>query len=140
MCVTLGSVLSGRFVNHIGHKRLPVLVGGIQSVCIIAYTTVPSLWFATGARFVGSGMAGVMFSALGSLSPEQSPRFRETMMSIHTAIQSIGSALGAGIGGLALIHFDYKLVGISLNILAVIGAIIIRVFAVDPIHNKRSHT
>ena len=138
--MTLGSVLSGRFVNHIGRKRLVVLVGGIQSVCIIAYTTVPSLWFATGARFVGSGMAGVMFSALGSLSLEQSPRFRGTMMSIHTAMQSIGSALGAGIGGPALIHFDYKLVGISLGILAVIGAIIIRVFAVDPIHSKRSPT
>ena len=140
MCVPLGSVLSGRFVNHIGRKRLVVLVGGIQSVCIIAYTTVPSLWFATGARFVGSGIAGAMFSALGSLSPEQSPRFRGTMMSIHTAIQSIGSALGAGIGGPALIHFDYKLVGISLGILAAIGAIIIRVFAVDPIHSKRSPT
>ena len=140
MCVTLGSVLSGRFVNHVGRKRLVVLVGGIKSVCIIAYTTVPSLWFVMGARFVGSGMAGVMFSALGSLSPEQSPRFRGTMISIHTAMQSIRNTLGAGIGGPALIHFDYELVGISLDILAVIGAIIIRVFAVDPIHSKRSPT
>ncbi len=47
MCVTLESVLSGRFMNHMGRTRLVVLVGGIQSVCIIAYTTVPSLWFAT---------------------------------------------------------------------------------------------
>ena len=68
MCVTLGSVLSGRIVNRVGRKRLVILVGGLQSVCIIAYTTMPSLWFATGARLVGSGMAGVMFSALGSLS------------------------------------------------------------------------
>jgi predicted MFS family arabinose efflux permease len=78
-------------------------------------------------------MAGVMFSALGSLSLEQLPRFRGTMMSIQTAMSSIGSALGAGIGGLALILYDYELVGISLGILAVIGAFIIRTFTVDPI-------
>lgn len=133
MCVTLGSLMSGRFVNRIGRKRLVVLVGGLQSVCIIAYATMPSLEFATSARFIGSGMAGVMFSALGSLSLEQLPRFRGTMMSIHTAMQSIGSALGAGIGGGALLLYDYELVGISLGFLAVIGAIIIRVFVVDPI-------
>ena len=133
MCVTIGSLMSGRFVNHLGRKRLVVLVGGLQSVCIIAYATVPSLAFATGARFIGSGMAGVMFSALGSLSLEQLPRFRGTMMSIHTAMQSIGSALGAGIGGLALLLYDYELVGVSLGILAVLGASTIRVFTVDPI-------
>ena len=127
-------------MNRVGRKRLVILVGGLQSVCIIAYATMPSLWFATGARFVGSGMAGIMFSALGSLSLEQLPRFRGTMMSIHTGMQSIGSALGAGIGGLALILYDYELVGISLGILAVIGAIVISVFAVDPIQNKRIPT
>lgn len=136
MCVTVGSVMSGRFVNWVGRKRLVVVVGGLQSVCIIAYATVPSLWFATGARLLGSGLAGVMFSALGSLALEQLPRFRGTMMSIHTAMQSIGSALGAGIGGLALDLYDYELVGISLGVLAVIGAIIIRVFTVDPISDK----
>ena len=133
MCVTLGSLMSGRFVNQMGRKRLVVLVGALQSVCIIAYATIPSIWFATGARFIASGMAGIMFSALGSLSLEQLPRFRGTMMSIQTAMSSIGSALGAGIGGLALHLYDYELVGISLGILAVIGAFIIRMFAADPI-------
>jgi DHA1 family purine base/nucleoside efflux pump-like MFS transporter len=133
MCVTIGGVLSGRFVNRLGRKRLVVVVGILQSVCIIAYAMIPSLWFATAARFIGSGMAGVMFSALGSLSLEQLPRFRGTMMSIQTAMQSVGSALGAGIGGVALVLYDYELVGISLGILAVIGAFIVRVFTVDPI-------
>lgn len=137
MCVTVGSVMSGRFVNRVGRKRLVVLVGALQSVCIILYATVPSLWFATGARFLGSGMAGVMFSALASLSLEQLPRFRGTMMSIYTAMQSVGSALGAGVGGVALVFSDYEFVGISLGVLAVIGAVIIRVFTVDPFVDKQ---
>jgi predicted MFS family arabinose efflux permease len=136
MCVTVGSILSGRLVNRVGRKRLVVLVGALQSVCIIAYATVPVLWFATIARFIGSWMAGIMFSALGSLSLEQLPRFRGTMMSIHTAMQRVGGALGAAIGGLALFLYDYELVGISLGVLAVIGALIIRVLTVDPISDN----
>ena len=137
MCVTLGSLLSGQLVNRVGRKRRVVVVGALQSLCIIAYATVPLLWFATVARFVGSWMAGIMFSALGSLSLEQLPRLRGPMMSIHTAMQSIGSALGAGIGGLALLIDDYELVGISLGALAVIGALIIRALTVDPISTEQ---
>jgi DHA1 family inner membrane transport protein len=139
MCVTLGSVLSGRLVNQVGRKRLVVVVGALQSVCIMAYATVPVLWVAMAARFVGSWMAGVMFSALGSLLLEQLPRFRGPMMSIHTAMQSVGNALGAGIGGLALLIYDYELVGISLGALAVLGAFIIRALTVDPISTEQQN-
>jgi predicted MFS family arabinose efflux permease len=59
------------------------------------------------------------------------------MMSIHTAMQSVGSALGAGIGGLALLIDDYELVGISLGALAVMGALIIRALTVDPISTEQ---
>ncbi len=139
MCVTVGSLLSGRLVNQVGRKRLVVVVGAMQSVCITAYATVPLLWAATAARFVGSWMAGIMFSALGSLSLEQLPRFRGPMMSIHAAMQSVGSALGAGIGGLALLLYDYELVGVSLGALAVMGALIIRAFTVDPVSTEQQN-
>jgi hypothetical protein len=44
--------------------------------------------------------------------------------------------LGAAIGGLALLLYDYELVGISLGVLAVVGALIIRLLTVDPISGK----
>ena len=83
-----------------------------------------------------SACAGIMFSALGSRSLEQLPRCRGTMMSIHTAMQRVGGGLVAGIGGLALLLYDYEFVGISLGVLAVVGALIIRVFTGDPISDN----
>jgi predicted MFS family arabinose efflux permease len=133
LCVTLGGLLSGRVVNRVGRKRLVVLVSGLLGVCLMAYTVVPSLWFATAARFLGSWLAGMMFSASASLELEQLPRFRGTMMSISAAMQSVGSAIGAAIGGFTLLVYDYELIGVSLGALAVIGAIIVHLFAVDPI-------
>jgi predicted MFS family arabinose efflux permease len=133
LCVTLGSLVSGRVVNRVGRKRLMVLVSGLLGVCLMAYTAVSSLWFATGARFFGSWLAGMMFSASASLELEQLPRFRGTMMSISAAMQSVGSALGAAIGGFTLLIYGYELLGISLGVLVVIGAIIVHLLAVDPI-------
>jgi predicted MFS family arabinose efflux permease len=75
----------------------------------------------------------MMFSASASLELEQLPRFRGTMMSISAAMQSVGSAFGAAIGGFTLLFYGYELLGISLGVLAVIGAIIVHLLAVDPI-------
>jgi DHA1 family inner membrane transport protein len=136
MCVTMGGIVSGRLVNRVGRKRLTVAVGGLLGVFIAAYTTMPDLWFATAARFVASWLAGMTFSASASLSLEQLPPFRGTMMSLNTAMQSVGNALGAGLGGLALLIYDYEAVGISLGALAVIGTILFHLLAVDPIASK----
>jgi DHA1 family inner membrane transport protein len=133
LCVTLGGLVSGRVINRVGRKKLAVLVSGLLGVCLMPYTAVSSLWFATVTRFLGSWLAGMMFSASASLELEQLPRFRGTMMSISAAMQSVGSALGAAIGGYVLLVYDYELVGISLGALAVIGAVIVHVLAVDPI-------
>ncbi len=136
MCVTMGSVVSGRLVNQVGRKRLTVIAGGLLGAFIAAYTAVPDLGAATAARFVASGLAGMTFSALASLSLEQLPQFRGTMMSLNIAMQSVGSALGAGVGGLVLLLYDYEAVGLALGALAGIGTILLHVLAVDPIARR----
>ncbi len=133
MCVTMGSIVSGRLVNRVGRKRLTVAGGGLLGAFIAAYTTVPGLGAATAARFVASWLAGMSFSASSSLSLEQLPQFRGTMMSLNIAMQSVGSALGAGVGGLVLLIYDYEGVGIALGAFAVIGMILIHVRTVDPL-------
>ncbi len=136
MCVTMGSVVSGRLVNQVGRKRLTVVAGGLLGAFIAAYTTVPDLGAATGARFVASWLAGMTFSASASLSLEQLPQFRGTMMSLNIAMQSVGSALGAGVGGLVLLLYDYEAVGLALGALAGLGTILVHVLAVDPIARR----
>jgi DHA1 family inner membrane transport protein len=136
LCVTLGSLVSGRVVDRVGRKRLVVFVSGLLGICLMLYTAVSSLLFATGARFLGSWLAGMMFSASASLELEQLPRFRGTMMSLSAAMQGVGSALGAAIGGFVLLIYDYELVGLSLGALAVVGAIVVHVLAIDPISSR----
>lgn len=73
-----------------------------------------------------------MYAAATSLTLEQVPRFRGAMMSIRAAALSVGQALGAGVGGLALLLYDYEFVGISLGGMGIIGAAIFYLLAIDP--------
>ena len=131
LCVTLGGVTSGTIVNRFGRKNLMVIVSGFLGVCVMVYMITPNLWFSTVARFVGSYLAGMMFSASSSLQLEQLPRYRGTVMSVSAAMQSLGSALGGTIGGLVLLTYGYGVVGIVLGTLAIAGALIVLALAVD---------
>jgi len=75
---------------------------------------------------------GMVASAANSLTLEQIPRIRGSLMSVDAAVVNLGSALGAAVGGAALIAFGYEGLGGSLGLLGVVGAAIVGFLAVDP--------
>ena len=52
-------------------------------------------------------------------------------MSLNAAFYALGSALGSGVGGLVLLHYDWGAVGIVLGAIGQVGAMIIQLMAVD---------
>ncbi len=96
------------------------------------FTLVPSLWLSLALTLMGCLFAGMRATSHVSLIIEQVPEFRGTVMSISAASANMGSALGSGLGGLALLLYGYKAVGPSLGLLGVASATILYFFAVDP--------
>jgi len=133
---TVGSVGSARLVNKYGYKPVIVITGLVGGLFISAYTILPILWVSAAARFLCMLFIGFCLSALNSLILEQVSENRGTLMSINSAITSIGSSLGSFIGGLMLSLYGYTLVGVSLGAMAVASAIIIHLLAVDPHSNN----
>jgi len=129
---TVGSLVSGWLVNSIGRKKMTVFPCLLAGALIISYTNLPDLWLSVAARFLGGLFTGMTASALSSLILEQVPRFRGTLMSISSAFNNIGSALGAGLGGFTLLLYDYELMGATLGALMVSAAIIVYFLTVDP--------
>jgi len=74
----------------------------------------------------------MMFTAASSLTLEQVPKFRGTMMALQSAAWYIGSALGAGVGGLSLILFDYRILGLPLGLIGIAIALIYNQAVDDP--------
>lgn len=129
---TIGSVGSARLVNRYGCKPVIVITGLIGGLFVSAYTLLPILWVSAAARFLCMLFIGFSLSALNSLILEQVSENRGTLMSINSAITSVGSSLGSFIGGLMLLLYGYTLVGVSLGVMAVASALVIHFLAVDP--------
>lgn len=132
LCYTSGSLVSGRLVEKFGRKPSTVLAAFISCIFIISYTNSPDLWLSVAVAFLGCLFTGMLTTSSTSLTLEQVPRFRGAMMSIQSAASNAGSALGAGVGGLALLLYDYEFVGISLGGIGIIGAAIFYLLAIDP--------
>ena len=129
---TVGALISSRFVNKLGRKPVTSISVFITGIFIFFFTIVPNLWLSLGLTLTGCLFAGMRATANVSLTIEQVPEFRGTVMSISAASANIGSALGSGLGGLALLFFNYEAVGPSLGLLGIASAIIVYLFAVDP--------
>jgi predicted MFS family arabinose efflux permease len=65
--------------------------------------------------------AAIQYSTSASLSLEQLPGARGSMMSMHTASSCLGYALGTSVGGLVLIYYGWDPLGAVLGGLGIIA-------------------
>ena len=72
-------------------------------------------------------------TAFFSLSLEQVPKFRSSMMSLFSACMNLGMVLGASLGGFALIGGEWAIMGVSIGVLGLFVATILKIWAVDPV-------
>jgi len=128
---TVGSISCARLVKRFGRKHVIVITGIIGGLFTALYMNIPSIWFSASARFLGGIFIAYAFSALNSLTLEQVPKHRGTLMSMNSAMTGVGAALGSFIGGLALLWYGYELVGILLGAMAVTSALLTHFLAVD---------
>jgi DHA1 family inner membrane transport protein len=134
-CYTLGSLVSGPAVNRFGRKTSTVLTAFLSGIFTVAYVCVFNLWFSLALGFIDSWFFGMVASAASSLTLEQVPEFRGTMMSIDTAAINLGSAFGTAFGGLALLSFGYEGLGIALGVMSVVAAVVFYFLTTDPTRN-----
>jgi predicted MFS family arabinose efflux permease len=128
----LGSLASGLFVNRFGRKTGAVLTALLSGMFAIAYVFTPNLWFSIVLMLIASWFFGMVASAANSLTLEQIPRLRGTMMSIDTAVINIGSAIGTTVGGLALLYLNYEGLASVLGAIGIVAAMVLYLLAKDP--------
>lgn len=136
LCYVLGNQVSGRLVNKFGRKPVTVLTVFFAGIITISFINMSQLWLAYALACIGSLFFGMLATASFSLTLEQVPNFRGTMMSLRSASTSMGAALGAGVGGLTLLWWDYEGVGLALGALSIAAAIIFYILVFDPTNTK----
>lgn len=129
---TLGGLVCGRFVSRFGRKPSTVSTALVGGIFVISFVYLPSLWLSLALFFLAAWFFGMGTSASSSLTLEQVPKFRGTMMSITSAAQSLGSAFGAALGGSMLVLYDYRIMGSVLGALGVVAAVVFYFLSIDP--------
>lgn len=135
-CYAIGSVIAGPFVNRLGRKKLTVVNAVLAGTFTICYYLTPNLWLSVTLVMVASLSFGMLVSSASSLTLEQTPEARGTMMSLSTASLNLGSALGTAIGGLALSWFGYEGLGTTLGAIGIAAAFVFLLFAREPINKE----
>lgn len=129
----LGTLSGGRLVNLFGRKSVSVYGGVMAGIVSISYVLVPSMWVSLGIVLLGTVISGFLMTAFFSLTLEQVPEFRGSMMSLFSAFMNLGMVLGASIGGFALVGGNWVFMGIFIGLLSLLGAAVLKIWAVDPI-------
>ena len=128
----LGVLFSGRFINRYGRKKVTVVSFFLTGLFSVFYMLIGLLWVSFSVILVMGVMSGFRRNAGQSLSLEQIPDLRGSMMSLSSAADSLGSVLGAGLGGYILTVGEFWMIGLTLGILGCLSAIIINYLAIDP--------
>jgi DHA1 family inner membrane transport protein len=130
---TAGSLASGSFVNRVGRKRVYVAATIIAGVFLLMHYNLSWFWLSAAAGCVTCFFFGIRLTASNNLSLEQIPSFRGSMMSLNSMTGNIGSAVGAGLGGLILILYSYGGLGTLFCVISFIAVAVIQLFAWDPL-------
>jgi predicted MFS family arabinose efflux permease len=135
----LGSLTEQRVIRKRGRKPSTVVGVLLAGVFTISYAYAPRVWLSVTLMSVAAWFDGLAASASTSLTLEQVPELRGIMMSLFAAFAGVGAAIGAGIGGLTLILYDYERLGIILGSMGIIAAIIFKFVTVDPTKPAPTH-
>ncbi len=97
-----GAIGGGKLINSWGRKPLAITAAFIAGVLTIAFTFIPDIRVSVAFWELSAFSVAVAGTSLTSLTLEQVPEFRASMMSISRAFAGLGAVLSFTIGGLVL--------------------------------------
>jgi predicted MFS family arabinose efflux permease len=133
---TAGSLLAGRFTKRMGFRRTLLITTGILGGVTFFTCNAPSFWVSIGLTIVASFVAGMMITVSSSFSLEQIPKFRGTMMSLHSVATSTGGTLSASLGGLILVAYGYGAYSIAMGFLGLASALAYMLLTTEPLRSS----
>ena len=125
LCMAFGSRIAGRFMRSVESRRLWALAMILGGVSIVLALIIHNLWISLILALMVNVQLGLAFTSANSLTLDQVPSFRGTIMSLFTAANSMGMTIGASLGGMILLRFNYGSLGLVLGLLGFLAALIV---------------
>jgi predicted MFS family arabinose efflux permease len=129
-----GSLTGGRLVDRLGRRGLAVISSFGTGALIAAYLNIGTPAISAALLFAGCVVSSMRYTAAESLTLEQVPGLKGTVMSLNSIALSVGVAVGTGLGGLLLLSYGYGGLGF-MGLFSVAASVLYRFSVMDPIHS-----
>jgi MFS family permease len=128
----IGALASRNIVPRLGRKRSTILSLVSLGVLTPLYLAEINLYVSIAVVLIVCFMGGVNHPSSQGLNLEQIPSLRGPMMSMVSALANVGSTVSLTIGGLLLIRFGWRVMGLVMGSFGLIGCMILYLFAEEP--------
>ncbi len=137
--IIVGNYLGGFLVKRIGLKRLVTVTPLLCGVFIIGYMNASSLTSAVLFCGIMSLVSGVAMTCIVTLTLDQVPDYKGTVISLNTAAVRLGIVIAIAFGGLVLNNHVWNMVGLTYGCMSILGALIFNYGIIENI-NKQNKT
>jgi MFS transporter, DHA1 family, inner membrane transport protein len=124
----LGSLTVASFVRKIGGRRASVCLSLAMGVFVLVLYSSGLWWFSVGVLVPWAYVAGAGFVSGDTLTLDQVPEYRGTLMSLNVVARNLGMTIGAFVGGGLLLLVGYGGFGLIMGLLGVAAALIYQFF------------
>jgi predicted MFS family arabinose efflux permease len=132
VCAAVGNLVTGRIVARLGRKRSATALTLGMGVSIIVIYNSGLLWLSTVFLLPWALSAGVAYVAGDSLTLDQVPEYRGTLMSMNALARSLGTTISAMIGGFLILLYGYGVFGIFMGVLGIAASVTYHLFTEEP--------
>ena len=132
IAVFIGALSGGKIVNRYGRKPSTVILNLAYGLSALFFVTISNASIAAIIGILACLVHGLRQPAISSLTIEQIPEIRGSIMSLSSALGSVGGIIGAAVAGFLLLNYGWIAAGVFLASAAILAGLILQFFAKDP--------
>jgi predicted MFS family arabinose efflux permease len=133
VAVFIGALSGGKIVNRYGRKPSTIILNLAYGVSALFFVIISNASIAAVIGILSCLVHGLRQPAISSLTIEQIPEIRGSIMSLSSALGSVGGIIGAAVAGFLLLSYGWIVAGVFLASAAILAGIVLQIFAKDPI-------
>jgi len=132
IAVFIGALSGGKIVNRYGRKPSTVILNLAYGLSALFFVTISNASIAAILGILACLVHGLRQPAISSLTIEQIPEIRGSIMALSSALGSVGGIIGAAVAGFLLLNYGWIAAGVFLASAAILAGLILQFFAKDP--------
>ena len=133
VAVFIGALSGGKIVNRYGRKPSTIILNLAYGLSALFFVLISNASIAAIIGILSCLVHGLRQPAISSLTIEQIPEIRGSIMSLSSALGSVGGIIGAAVAGFLLLSYGWIVAGVFLASAAILAGIVLQIFAKDPI-------